>query len=277
MFTLLEQAIIKPTAVKEFNSEIALFYPGSFLPYALRAPLDSPIPKKEEKNAELIYDNGKLQISIYENRIYCVSDHTAVITLQNKESILQKAKMLESYFNEAAKTLSDWASHFYVYSLISKTAEFLGCLIDMNPTEDIAVPLRRTNENICDYSAIEAICAICLLYRRLSALRGVNFKLIFNKGIPSLVFSAKILASGIENIKDLPEYPALEDLDSNGGITIYTRLVRLAQEDDNELGRLTIALTMQAEDPSGILRAPEWKMQTRRSLDEADLDVPGRF
>ena len=277
MNTLLERAVNAPTAAKEFRSTVALFYPGSSLPYAVRAPLDSPIPSPEAKDAELIYSNNFLRISISENRIYCVFGHTAVITLQNEEDVIRSAKSVESRFKEAAKVLSSRQDLFPICGLIAQTAEFCGCLTDINPPEDMPMSSKPAASNLSSYYAIGAIIAICLIYRRLSALRGFNFKQIFNDGLPCLVFSAKILGEGIERINDLPEYPALEDLESNGGVSIYSRLIKLSAEDGDELYRLTLVLTLGAETPIGILRSPEWRSKMRKSLDGIDLDIPGRF
>ena len=224
----------------------------------------------------MLFNNGRLSISVCENRIYCVFGHTAVITLQNKEDAPRIAQEIENYFREAEKVISTPNDYFSVCSFIAKTATLCGCLTDISLQEDAGVSVSSTERYSDSRSAIAAIGAVCLIYRRLSALRGFNFRLMFHKGLPYLTFSAKILGEGIESIKDIAEYPALVDLDSNG-VTIYSRLMKLTPEDGEELYRFTLVLALQADDPSGILRAPEWKAKTRELLDELDLDIPGRF
>ncbi|MBO5702502.1 MAG: hypothetical protein J6S71_08685 [Clostridia bacterium] len=287
MNTILEKATETRAAVKEFKDTLALFYRGSSLPYATRAPLDSLIFPVNDKNAEVVYESNRLQISVSENRIICgfgVScTHKAVITLQNFEDVKKTAEWIESYFHEADRKLISGSisniNYIPVCEFIAQTADYCGCLTDINlPDENEMMLSGYRRESIGkSFSAVVALLAICLIFRRLAALRGFNFKLIFNDGLPALAFSAKILGEGIESIKDLPEYPALEDLDSSGGITLYSRLVKLTPEDGEELQRLTMVMTLLDEDPSGILRAPEWKAKQRASLDDVDLDIPGRF
>ena len=287
MNTLLDKSPNTAAMSKEFGDTLALFYPGSSLPYAMRAPLDTPIPIIGKGNAEVFNNSNELNISVLNNCIYCgfgvFCSHIAVVTLDNTDDVSKRAEYLESYFREANKILSaninTNCNYLSVCELISKTAEYCGCLTDINLPAENEIPLSiyRYGEIGKSYSAVVALFTICLIFRRVSALRGFNFKLIFNKDRVSLAFSAKILAEGIESIKDLTEYPALEDLDLNGGVTMYYRLVNLTPEDGEEFLRLTVVLTLQAEDPRGILRAPEWKEKTRALLDDLDLDIPGRF
>ncbi len=287
MNAILEKTSDTRIAIREFNDTLELFYPSSSLPYAMRAPLDSPLSSEHTSNAETLFNSNKLNITAEENRIYCGfgphCTHRAVITLQNKENVKKTSESIESYFRTADRILvSDINSsnnYLSICELIAKTADYCGCLTDINlPTEYEAMFSKHNTGGIGNsFSAIVALFAICLTFRRISALRGFNFKLIFSGGQPSLAFSAKILGEGIGSIKDLPEYPALEDLDSNGEVTLYSRLVKLTPEDGEELHRLTLVLSLQAEDPSGVLRAPEWKAKTRASLDELELEIPGRF
>ena len=272
--------------VKEFKDTLALFFRGSSLPYATRAPSDSTIIPGNDRG-EVIYESGRLRISVSENRIICsfgVScTHKAVITIQNSEDVKESANWIESFFRHADRILISGnisnINYIPVYKFIAQTADYCGCLTDINLPEDNEMLLwGHYRESIGkSFSAIVALLAICLIFRRLSALRGFNFKLFFNDGLPALAFSAKILGKGIESIKDLPEYPALEDLDSNGDLTLYSRLTKLTPEDGEELQRLTVILILHDEDPAGILRAPEWKFKQRASLDDLDLDIPGRF
>jgi hypothetical protein len=277
MNTILEKAVEAHSVANEFNHTLAIFTQLSDKPYAIRAPLDFPIPFPDDKDAEVVLEREGLRISARGNRIYCVYGHRAVITLNNGENIYHAVKGIETYFNDAKKALSSPQSLVPVCGLVKKTADICGCLTDINLPEDSMIAPTNSDNKPSNYSLISAIGAICIIYRRLSALRGFNFAFVFNEGIPSLAFSAKILSEGIESIYDLPEYPILEDLDLSGGITIYSRLVKLTPEDGEELQRLTIVLTPWSEDPRGILRAPEWKLHARKSLDMLDLDIPGRF
>lgn len=272
--------------VKEFNDMLALFYPGSPYPYAVRAPLDSPLLSTEADFSKDEFDGDDPNVSVHENQILCCfgisCSHKALITKNNKEQVETTVKAIEDYFRMSERVLSSdlsqYCNHLSLCELIAETADYCGCLTDINlPDNERTLLMDRTVDNAKSYSTIAALGAICLIFRRLSALRGFNFKLISNDGLYSLAFSAKILGEEIESIKDLPEYSALEDLDSNGGVTLYSRLLKLTPEDGKELQRLTLVLTPRAEDPSGILRAPEWKSKTRSSLDELELDIPGRF
>ena len=207
----------------------------------------------------------------------------SIISFTDNTDIRKAAYAVESRLNDAADILRSnlklTPNRLHLNSLIAQTATFCGCLTDIaKPEEDeISLAIYSTPKGGSNYSAMIALSTVCLLYRRISALRGFNFKLIFNEGIPSLAFSAKILGKGINGIKDLPEYSALADLDSRGGIPVYSRLMKLTDEDGEELYRLTLVLTLQAEDPKGLLRAPQWKERTRKTLDGLEIDIPGRF
>lgn len=283
----LERNFEKLKVTTEFRNTLAMFCGNSESPYAMRAPLDAEIPVKDPDGSDIVSASGELTVAIRDNRIYCrfgnEKDYTAIISFTEQKDMLKTAGEIERYFHDAnvvlRSNLASRSNHDRLNGLIAQTSDFCGCLTDINQPDEGGELIHgnSASERRTDHSAMIALGTVCLLFRRISALRGFNFKLIFNEGLPSLAFSAKIIGGGIESIKDLPEYSALADLDSRGGITVYSRLMKLTPEDDEELFRLTLVLTLQGEDPSGILRAPQWKERTRRTLDGLDLDVPGRF
>lgn len=287
MYTFLETAQRISISGKEFKDTLSLFYQGSSLPYATRAPLDSSVLSGIDNNAKIFFASHRLNIYINENRIVCEFDaactHKVIIVLQDLKDVNKTANWIESYFREADMKLISGSisviSYMQICEFVAKTADYCGCLTDINPPDenDQMLSVYRQESIGNSFAPVVVLLAICLIFRRLAALRGFNFKLIFDGGLPSLAFSAKISAEGIQTIKDISEYPALEDLDSISGITLYSRLVKLTPEDGDELLRLTLVMTLQDKDPSGILRAPEWKEKKRQSFDDLDLDIPGRF
>ena len=114
------------------------------------------------------------------------------------------------------------------------------------------------------------------MYRRISALRGFNFKITFSDGIPCLVFSAKVILGDKNN--DIPECSALLKITGTDDLTFVHKLTELDEDcDSGKLFKLSLAICPQTADPKGILRAPEWKKHTETILSKIDLDVPGRF
>lgn len=271
----------------EFKDIFALFDSDSSLPYAMRAPLDSAFPNRDTAGDDIVFEQEHITVSKNNELIICsfgsCCRHKAVIKLNDARDAKLTVNHIKAYLLTAEKALlcldSPRTGYQPIFDLIDKTAKYCGCLTDINLPENDEIFKYRdiSGTKIKDHSCIVALNAICLMFRRLSALRGFNFKMIFEKEAVWFAFSAKIPAEEICDVKDIPECAALEDLDSNGGITVYHKLLKPANSEIDGLGRLTVLFSIQTNDPKGILKAPEWRLRAKQSIDKLDLDIPGRF
>lgn len=162
---------------------------------------------------------------------------------------------------------------------VVKSAGFCGCLTDIErePSVDgYPIPLASRSEKNSAFVAM-ALPTVALMYRRLSALRGFNFKLTFAEELPCLVFSARIIAEGVEDASDIRELSFLRDLEKEGGLKVLTRLRECDDDEEMKMCRLSVALCPQTPDPRGIMHAPAWKKRRDALLESLDLEVRGRF
>ena len=278
---LIKRAERVDPSVRQFKDDLFLFCADADSPFASRAPLDASLPNRRGGSGEILYESDLFSISKVEGHLYCSVNAPdapyAVILLHEGNSGKDVEASAKSYFSSIDSIdLSDGLrseDSSSVDSLIRGIADYCGCLTDINaPDETRFLPNSRYAKSSPYLAA--ALPTVCLLFRRLSALRGFNFKLIFPEGLPCLAFSARILSDGISSASDIPEYSALLEL---GGITVYSKLIPEHDDDGDKISRLTVVISAQSSDPSGILHATEWKKALRERLDVTKIDISGRF
>lgn len=286
--TLLDIGTPKQYTAKRFSDTLMLFHSNSDIPFAKRAPSDFPIPSLNCQNAETVYETDSFYISRKGNSVFFNTKekdfYKAVITTFNTENTDDTVDLLKKYITRISSVDPIYASFFSYHSnvteIINMVAMYCGCLTDINepdtPSLRIAKSKFTDNAGSSTYLAI-ALATVCLLYRRLSALRGLNFKLILSDNIPCLGFSAKIISDNISSPSDIPELCALFDIDSKNKLTVYTRLSDSPEESREKLSKLTLILCPQTADPKGILRAAEWKIKMSNAFDMEEIEIPGKF
>ena len=290
-FDVMNSVIEKPANIlaspREFKDSFALYDPSSPLPYAWRTPKGEPSPIGKIEPSVIIAETNGVIVSTKDKLVFFNFEsgcrHTAVISSESKETAERTADAALDFLNskeaEYPCVRSATQSYTTVCGIVSRIAEYCGCLTDIKlPEKEAPLFTISARENYKNRPAVLlALSAICLIYRRMSALRGFNFKLVYEEGFTCLAFSANIIVTDISEVSDIPGYRGLSDLDSRGSITLYSRMSEATLPDCEGLCRLTVVISAQTEDPSGFLRAPDWKEQTRKKLDLLDFDVPGRF
>ncbi len=281
---LLNTPALTEAPTRKFSDTLMLFKDEEDTPFAMRAPLDTAIPTAVKTDAEIVYEDEDFSISKVENIIYCSIKRSgaprAVISQFDNIKGTDTLKAVKSYFSLIPTIDFSHISMSSAFStlgkLVNRVADYCGCLTDINAPDLSDRITAYTYTRGTPYLAA-ALPTVCLLYRRLSALRGFNFKLIFPEDLPCLAFSARILGNNIACPADIPEYAALTELDESGGLTVYSRLSEFPDDDGEKIFKFTIILSPQSSDPRGILRAPEWKRKTKDGLHMLDIDIPGRF
>jgi len=286
--TVLDINVSEQYAAKKFSDTLMLFRGNSDIPFAKRAPADFPIPSLNLQNAQTVYETDSYNISKNSNSVFFTTKeenpYKAVITAFNTENTADKVNLFKDYILRFSsfdlRYLSFRSDYSSLAEAINAVAMYCGCLTDINEPDIPSSPITRTkltdSSDSGTYLAI-ALITVCLLYRRLSALRGVNFKLIFSDKIPCLGFSARILSDNISSVSDIPELCVLSDIDDKNKLTVYSRLSDYPAESGEKLSKLTLILSTQTSDPKGILRAPEWKMKIQTGFDAEKTEIPGRF
>lgn len=267
-----------------FRDDLFLFRANAEEPYAFRAPQDTPVPNKRDAEGEMAFESDCFRIVKAHGCIYCsisdpkapyavIAPHESKLTSDIADTVKDFCCAVASLELTGHRKMWDQPS---VDSLIRGLSAFCGCLTDINaPEEPLLAPDRRY-EGRSPYLAI-ALSTVCLMYRRLSALRGLNFKLIFPEGIPFLAFSAKVLSSGIRSISDIPECSVLRELQNLGGISLYTRLTEEEDDGGEKLSRLILLISSAPTARRDTLHATERVQDLRKKLDKVPLDIPGRY
>ena len=282
----LEKNMDLKDAVREFKDSVALFYQGSSLPYAVRAPREKEFSSEKPPYAETLFDGNIVRISRGGKNLYLeikgACTHRAVVSSRSEADAERTAEKIIRFLTDdgasVMPTRNDMSNYLSVCNTVRAVADYCGCLTDFNPPEENAAirPKSPVEAERCAFMLI-ALGAVCLIYRRLSALRGFNFKLLFEEGTACFAFSARIIAPDISEISDIPGYHALCDLDSIGRVTLYARLSDTGEPCDAPQYRLTVILTPQTEDPKGVLRAPEWRARMLERFEEIETEIEGRF
>jgi hypothetical protein len=279
--TALLTATVKKQTTEIFDDKLLLFAEGDKIPFAYRAPApeNEPYYFPEERLIDRI---GQFRITDAENVLICryigkPALSAVIAPLDNSSNIADKAEPLIGYLRAAYSLELSVKDIEKFEELTARLAERCGCLTDIY-REDNILDLPFGLDSAKPDSAFIAVCLpiIALMYRRISALRGFNFKITFADGLPCLVFSAKVILSDKDSI--IPEQQALSRITGTDGLSFIHRISDLGEEcNGGSLFRLSVAICPQTSDPRGILRAPEWKKRTENTLSKIDLDVPGRF
>ncbi len=271
-------ATVKKQTTEVFDNKLLLFAEGEQVPFAYRAPAPENEPYSFPEGS-LIDKIGQFRITDADNVLICryigkPALSAVIASLDNSSNIADKAEALIGYLRAAYSLELSVKDIDKFEELIARLAERCGCLTDIYREDNITLGLDAVKPD----SAFIAVCLpiIALMYRRISALRGFNFKITFADGLPCLVFSAKVILSDQDS--RIPEKQMLCRISGTDGLSFIHRLSNLGEEcHEGSLFRLSVAICPQTSDPRGILRATEWKKRTENILSKIDLDVPGRF
>ena len=264
-----------------FDDKLLLFADGEKLPFAYRSPVPEIKPYSFAE-ARMIERIGEFEISRTEKDLICKyigkpSFFALIAPLDEESDVFDKAEVVLGYLRAAYSLELSMRCIEEFEDIILRLAERCGCLTDIYREDDSTrLPIAQAKPD----SAFIALSLpiIALMYRRISALRGFNFKITFSDGLPCLVFSAKVILPDGGSIDDIPEHCRLCDIAKNDEISYVFRMSEIDEECScGQLFKLSLAICPQTVDPRGILRAPEWKMHTESILSKIDLDVPGRF
>lgn len=264
-----------------FDDKLLLFAEGEKLPFAYRSPVPEITPYSFTE-AKIIERIGEFEISRVDKNLICryirnPSGFALIAPLAEEGTVFKKDNLILEYLRAAYSLELSTRCIERFEDIIFRLAERCGCLTDIYREDDTKpIPIAQGKPD----SAFIAISLpiIALMYRRISALRGFNFKIAFADGLPCLVFSAKVILQRDEDINNIPEHCHLCKFAKADEISYLYRLSELDEKcDGGRMFKLSLALCPQTVDPKGILRAPEWKKRTESILSKIDLDVPGRF
>lgn len=264
-----------------FDDKLLLFEEGERLPFAYRSPVPEITPYSFAE-ARMIERIGEFEISRANKNLICryigkPSGFALIAPLDEESDIFEKMEVILGYLRAAYSLELSMRCIEGFEDIIFRLAERCGCLTDIYREDDrTLLPIAQGKPD----SAFIAISLpiIALMYRRISALRGYNFKITFADGLPCLVFSAKVILPNGGCIDDIPEHCRLLKLSNTDEVSYVYRMSEIDEEcNGGRMFKLSLAICPQTVDPRGILRAPEWKMHTESILSKIDLDVPGRF
>lgn len=263
-----------------FDDKLLLFAEGEALPFAYRSPVPENIPYSIARESP-IERIGEFEITRAGNDIICryigkPSGFAVISPVTENCRLFEKSEVVIDYLRAAyslelsAKCIDSFEDIIY------RIAEKCGCLTDIYREDDGArLPFAQGKPDSA--FIVLSLPIIALMYRRISALRGFNFKITFADGLPCLVFSAKVILPDID-IRNIPEHNRLCEISQTEEISYIYRLSEIDEEcNGGKLFKLSLAICPHAVDPRGILRAPEWRKHTESILSKIELDVPGRF
>ncbi|MBR6578802.1 MAG: hypothetical protein IKK74_07655 [Clostridia bacterium] len=268
-------------ATASFDDKLLLFAEGEKLPFAYRSPVPEITPYSCAE-ARMIERIGEFEISRTDKDLICKyigkpSFFALIAPLDEESDVFDKAEVVLGYLRAAYSLELSMRCIEGFEDIILRLAERCGCLTDIYREDDSTRLSIAQGKPDSEFIAV-SLPIIALMYRRISALRGFNFKITFADGLPCLVFSAKVILPDGGSIDDIPEHCRLCDIARNDEISYVFRMSEIDEECScGQLFKLSLAICPQTVDPRGILRAPEWKMHTESILSKIDLDVPGRF
>ncbi len=268
-------------AAASFDDKLLLFAEGEKIPFAYRSPIPENTPYTITKEV-LVEKIGEFEISRADKKLICryigkSSGFALIAPLAEESDIFDKTEVLLGYLRAAYSLELSTRCIAGFEDIIFRLAERCGCLTDIYREDDTKPIIIAQGRPDSAFIAV-SLPIIALMYRRISALRGFNFKITFADGLPCLVFSAKVILSDGDCIDDIPEHCRLCKLANTDEISYVYRMSEIDEIcDGGRMFKLSLAICPQAVDPRGILRAPEWKKHTENILLKIDLDVPGRF
>ncbi len=279
--------------IKKMDTELFLYRYGESKPFAFRsANNENPIAPTVGGNE--LFTIGAF--SLYEDRgeLYCIYRGSSKLVARIsplKSSLLRTntVKQLEEYFlnvyllDPCAVSLRSAFERFD--KAVSEVAAFCGCLTDiMSEYGDSVVPPQYPsyfeNPN-CAHIAV-SLPVISLMYRRISALRGFNFKVTVKDSCLCLIFSAKVVFPDGElphSPDDIREYSVLSDILGSEGLIIGAKLREVEGSDENGecIYRLSLAISPQAVDQTGLLRSSVMRQKARELFDGLDIELDGKY
>jgi hypothetical protein len=276
---ILLATVHKKKTSEAFDDKLLLFAENDTLPFAYRAPVPETHPydlsggRKIEKIGQFeIYDTNGQLVCRYSGK---PTISALIAPLDEHTDISDKAEAVIGYLR-TAYSLELSSKHIKEFEDFTfRISERCGCLTDIY-CEENALPIESNGMKPDSAFIAVTMPIIALMYRRISALRGFNFKITIQDGLLCLVFSARVILPIHDTV--IPEKQVLCSIAGTDDLSFIHRLTDL--EEDCEGGRLfklSVAICPQTADPRGILRAPEWKKHTDSILSKIDLDVPGRF
>ncbi len=277
---------VRINRIKKFDNELFFFNDNQSKPFAFRSPdsdgstVCATLPPHPSSviGAFSLYRDG--------SELYCTYEGTRKITAHIAKSEARTVDAIEDYLRKAygldPYAISARAAFERFEELVYIASEFCGCLTDVVHNDVVAdyFPLYGTSlQNVnCEQIAL-SLPIVALMFRRVSALRGFNFKVTVKDSLPCLIFSARALPGTIDAPSDIPEYSALTDILGNDGLVIGAKLKEIDEYTENgeSLYRLSIAICPQSFDPRGILRAPAWRQRVKTLIEDLDIHIDGKY
>lgn len=275
-----------------FCDSFAVRYSDTHTIIAFRSPDRSICDNTESENSVTLKETDGFRLDLCGERLvfkihtdpaieFVVSPADESYDTQRRaEYVLKRINYIGTLMNEGSGigTKSD-----SVEQIVKLIADYCGCNTDIYRDSEILTFNASTGKINSEGALICSVVAILsLLFRRLSALRGFNFKYTHSRGLPCLQFSANILLDhDAHGIDSEPEYKAVCDLigspDRFIALSLGAPTIEAEEKSDGRLCRLNLAFCALTRDPLGILRADEWSRKAKGIMDGIELDVPGRF
>lgn len=280
----------KRATARKFENEFLIFKEDENRPFAHRSPNLETCGNRETDESDTLFEFDRFHLYGNEKELCCKYNGNPALSarlllLDNKKTFGKRdvdviVNFISAAYNLDPYTLPRVSAISAFEDLISRVADFCGCLTDIY-REDIKeniygfLPENKQNGSFIAVS----LPIIALMYRRISALRGFNFKVSFVDSFPCLGFSAKILLDRDKpKATDIPEYATLCELADSDKLIIAARLIKLTEEDSpDELYKLSVVICPQDIDPRGLLRAPVRIKKTQSIIDKFDFNIPGRY
>ncbi len=260
-----------------FRDSLFLYEEGERYPFAFRSPY--PALERPSNEGDLIFEYGGFRIIRAGNSLFCSytsepriyalfkpikGEDTDEKMISSLISMLKRASRLDPH------TQPKYSAYTFYEDYIQRTAEFCGVLTDLCKTNDgRIIPFSSDMSRDSAYLAV-VLTVIALMFRRISALRGFNFKLVFPDSVACLVFSARIFEKDAEKI---PEFDVINKFEKYGRLALISEKKRT----DDGLIRFSVAICPQTCDPADVLRTPEILKRSKDILKGIDLYIPGKY
>ncbi|MBQ8259119.1 MAG: hypothetical protein IJY97_06095, partial [Clostridia bacterium] len=235
-----------------FDDKLLLFEEGERLPFAYRSPVPEITPYSFAE-ARMIERIGEFEISRAGKDLICryvgkPSGFALIAPLAEEGDAFDKAEVVLGYLRAAYSLELSMRCIEGFEDIIFRLAERCGCLTDIYREDDRnRLPIAQGKPD----SAFIALSLpiIALMYRRISALRGFNFKITFADGLPCLVFSAKVILPDGNYINDIPEHCRLLKLSNTDEVSYVYRMSEIDEEcNGGRMFKLSLAICPQTVD-----------------------------